>query len=189
MSRLSDHGYQSRYIHLLDFVQDKISCIDALLQFSSTLYDIAFLNDRGVFMTGYSGTPLPKKLGLKAGQRALLLNVPKEITDISDYPDFAYMRKTTRKLSGRQFDYIHLFVKTRRKLETTVPTLQTLLKPDGMIWISWPKKSSGVKTDVLEGTLREVILPTGLVDVKVCAIDRTWSGLKFMFRKEIRSSL
>ncbi len=140
-------------------------------------------------MSGYSGTPLPKKLGLKNGQTALLLGVPKTVVEIRDFSGFIKTRRTLRNLSSREFDYAHLFVKARKTLEFQVPQIYPLLKPDGMLWVSWAKKSSGVKTDITEGVLREVILPSGLVDVKVCAIDTTWSGLKFMFRKEIRSSL
>ena len=113
-------------------------------------------------MTGYSGTPLSKKLGLKPGQIALLLGVPKSVTAISELPDFAKLRKSLRNLSGRQFDYIHIFVKEREKLEAIIPQIQLLLLADGMLWVSWPKKSSGVKSDVTEGVLREVILPSGL---------------------------
>jgi len=139
--------------------------------------------------TGYSGTPLSKKLNLKPGQKALLLNVPKDITDITEFPDFASARKSLPETASRQFDYIHLFVKERRVLEKALPEMHANLLPNGIIWISWPKKSSKVKTDIMEGTLREVILPTGLVDVKVCAVNDIWSGLKFMFRKELRSEL
>lgn len=140
-------------------------------------------------MAGYSGTPLPKKLGLKSGQAALLLDVPQDIADIHNFSGFETVRKSMRNVSGRQFDYVHLFVKKRDKLEAKIPKIRQRLKPDGMVWVSWPKKSSGVKSDITEGVLREVILPCGLVDVKVCAIDETWSGLKFMFRKEIKPSL
>ena len=140
-------------------------------------------------MTGYSGTPLPKKLGLKRGQIALLLGVPKDVTALSEFSDFAKLRKSFRNLSGRQFDYIHIFVKEREKLEVIIPQIQLLLLADGMLWVSWPKKSSEVKSDVTEGVLREVILPYGLVDIKVCAVNEIWSGLKFMFRKELRTSL
>ncbi len=138
---------------------------------------------------GYSGTPLPKKLGLKSGQTALLLYVPEDVTDILGFPDFSKCRKSPRSLSGREWDYIHLFVKERKKLELIVPKLRGALNPDGMIWISWPKKSSQVTTDITGDVLREVILPTGLVDVKVCAVNDIWSGLKFVFRKELRATL
>lgn len=140
-------------------------------------------------MAGYSGTPLTKKLGLKPGQSALLLSVPTEISEVRDYPDFKHVRKSLLRLEGRQFDYAHMFVKERHKLESLIPQVEKLVLPDGMLWVSWPKKSSGVVTDIFEGTLREVILPTGLVDVKVCAVDAVWSGLKFMFRKDLRSRL
>ena len=155
------------------------------------IFTVSYLSKQKLepLMSGYSGTPLPKKLGLKSGQAALLLGVPREIAEVRNFSGFTYVRKSMRNLSGRQFDYVHLFVKKRGKLEATIPQIRSLLKPDGMMWISWAKRSSGVKTDITEGVLRDVILPYGLVDVKVCAIDVTWSGLKFMFRKEVRPNL
>ena len=141
-------------------------------------------------MAGYSGTSLQKKLGLKPGQSALLLNVPMELNEIREFSNFARIRKSLSNLSGRQFDYIHLFCKRRKDLEIKMARIQSLLNPNGMIWVSWPKKSSVVSSDITGNVLREVILPEGLlVDVKVCAVDATWSGLKFMFRKEIRTTL
>ena len=140
-------------------------------------------------MPGYSGTPLPKKLGLKVGQSALLIGVPKDVTEISEFQGFSHVRKSLRGLSARQFDYVHMFVSKKTRLVELIPQVELILLPDGILWVSWPKKSSRVASDIVEGTLREVVLPYGLVDVKVCAVNEIWSGLKFMFRKEIRPTL
>jgi len=137
---------------------------------------------------GYSGTPLVKKLGLKDGMRALLIGVPDELPDISGFPGFAGVEHQV-PASGRVFDYAHVFETDRGRLEALVVDIRATLKADGMVWISWPKKASKVKTDITEDVLRDIFLPTGLVDVKVAAMDETWSGLKFMFRKELRASL
>lgn len=138
---------------------------------------------------GYSGTPLIKKLGLKDGMRAMLIGVPEALAEISAFPGFAEVQTAVPSTADRQFDYAHVFEIERGRLEALALGLRTTLKPDGMIWISWPKKASKVKTDITEDVLREIFLPTGLVDVKVAAMDETWSGLKFMFRKELRSRL
>lgn len=138
---------------------------------------------------GYSGTPLTKKLGLKDGMRALLVGVPGGAPEITGFPGFALVEKSVPASAERVFDYAHVFETDRSRLETLVAGLRATLKPDGMIWISWPKKASKVKTDITEDVLRDIFLPTGLVDVKVAAVDEVWSGLKFMFRKELRASL
>jgi len=133
-------------------------------------------------MAGYSGTPLVKKLGLAAGQRAFVEAAPAEYLALLE-PLPEELKFATR-LSG-QFDFIHLFVKAESRLRERLPLLMDKLQPDGMIWISWPKKASKVATDVTEDTIRKVALPLGLVDVKVCAVE-TWSGLKLVIRKELR---
>lgn len=138
---------------------------------------------------GYSGTPLVKKLGLKDGMRALLIGVPETLPDISGFPGFASVENAVPEGAGRVFDYAHVFEVDRARLEAFAVRIRATLKPDGMVWISWPKKVSKVKTDITEDVLRAIFLPTGLVDVKVAAMDETWSGLKFMFRKEIRATL
>jgi hypothetical protein len=134
-------------------------------------------------MAGYSGTPLVKKLGLAAGQRALVENAPADyFTLLEPLPadiEFA------PRLSGR-FDFLHLFVTTESRLRERLPLMMDKLNPAGMIWVSWPKKASKVQTDVIEDTIRAVALPLGLVDVKVCAVDETWSGLKLVIRKKLR---
>ncbi len=138
---------------------------------------------------GYSGTPLSKKLGLKPGQTALLINVPGRLIEIGGFDGFASVDRALPGVAQRQFDYIHVFETQRPVLEELAAALFCVVRPDGMIWISWPKKSSDVPTSITEDALREILLPTGLVDVKVCAIDETWSGLKFMIRRELRGSL
>ncbi|MGO6710102.1 DUF3052 domain-containing protein [Rhizobium leguminosarum] len=138
---------------------------------------------------GYSGTPLVRKLGLAQGQAAALLDIPETIGDINSFAGFASVVHALPETPQRAFEYVHLFTTERAALEAIAPALFYVLRPDGMVWISWPKKSSRVSTDITEDVLREVLLPTGLVDVKVCAIDEIWSGLKFVIRKELRGLL
>lgn len=138
---------------------------------------------------GYSGTPLARKLGLADGQAAALLGVPETIGEIHGFDGFASAVRALPETPQRAFDYVHLFATERAALEAVAPTLFSVLMPSGMVWISWPKKSSRVPTDITEDVLREVLLPTGLVDVKVCAVDEIWSGLKFVIRKELRGAL
>ncbi|WP_183803228.1 hypothetical protein [Rhizobium sp. BK316] len=138
---------------------------------------------------GYSGTPLIRKLGLKPGLVALLINVPDGLTEIDGFEGFASVEHSLPPGSCRQFDYIHVFETQRAPLEEMATGLLRAIRPDGMVWISWPKKSSKVPTSITEDALREILLPTGLVDVKVCAVDETWSGLKFVIRRELRTAL
>lgn len=138
---------------------------------------------------GYSGTPLVRKLGLASGQTAALLDVPETIEDIHGFDGFASVVRRLPEVPRRAFDYVHLFVTERAALEAAASALFHVLRPEGMVWISWPKKSSRVATDITEDVLREILLPSGLVDVKVCAVDEIWSGLKFVIRKELRGSL
>jgi hypothetical protein len=143
-------------------------------------------------MAGYSPNPLVKKLGYKDGDLALLIAVPAGLTEISQFPGFAKVTaiETPHANSGfRSMDVIHWFETSRARLTDGLPAVAAQLSADGMLWLSWPKKSSKVPTDITEDVLREVILPNGLVDVKVCAVDEVWSGLKFMWRKELRSGL
>jgi hypothetical protein len=139
-------------------------------------------------MAGYSPNPLIKKLGFKNGSAALLLAVPGALEEISSFPGFASVDSALRP-GPRRYDAAHWFETSRARLEDGIQTVAAALKPDGMLWISWPKKASKAPTDITEDVLREVILPLGLVDVKVCAVDDIWSGLKFMWRKELRSAL
>jgi hypothetical protein len=134
-------------------------------------------------MAGYSGTPLAKKLDIKEGFKIYIKNPPPNYVDlISPVPDGV---KIIRRLS-REIDMIHFFTKSRSELTTNIDNFMDRIKQDGMIWVSWPKKSSKVPTDMTEDVIREVALPLGLVDVKVCAIDEVWSGLKLVIRKENR---
>lgn len=138
---------------------------------------------------GYSGTPLARKLGLKDGLHALLIGVPDALPEISGFPGFAAVETAAADPQRRIFDYIHVFETDRSRLEALAGAIRSGLKPDGMAWISWPKKASKRKTDITEDVLRDIFLPAGLVDVKVAAMDETWSGLKFMFRRELRAGL
>jgi hypothetical protein len=130
---------------------------------------------------GYSGTPLAQKLGIKPEHTIALLGAPEGFS-IDDLPDGVDVRTRTRG----PFDVIVSFHIRRADLAQRLPTLLRALPPDGGLWIAWPKKSSGVATDITEDTVREVALPTGMVDNKVCAIDATWSGLRLVLRKELR---
>ncbi len=131
---------------------------------------------------GYSGTPLIKKLGYKPGQKALLLGIPETLPQLSTYPDFALRKlvKTWRGVSGGPFDLVHVFEKQAEKLEQHIVTLRKVLVQNGMIWVSWPKQASKVPTTVTEDVIRRLALNNGLVDVKVCAVDEIWSGLKLV---------
>ena len=134
-------------------------------------------------MAGYSGTPLPKKLGIKKGSRIALVNAPKDFQFESELPDDVQFVKRPMK----SLDIILLFVLDERALVRDFAKLAATLVSNGMLWIAWPKKSSGVKTDLSEDRVRQIGLDAGLVDVKVCAIDDTWSGLKFVYRLKDRS--
>jgi hypothetical protein len=128
-------------------------------------------------MPGYSGTPLPKKLGIKEGFRVALINMPGDVR--TELRDALADCRIINDLAG-PLDFIHLFSKSRSELERDVKRAAKALAPAGMLWISWPKKSSGVATDITEGVIRELGLEIGLVDVKVCAVTEVWSGLKFV---------
>jgi hypothetical protein len=134
---------------------------------------------------GYSGTPLPKKLGIVEGSRVALIDAPDGVESIlTPMPAGVVMQ---RGLKGRgEFDVIMLFVTSRAAVEKNYPKAVERLTTAGGLWISWPKKTSGVVTDVSENLLREVCLPSGLVDNKVCAVDQTWSGLRFVRRVKDR---
>ena len=139
-------------------------------------------------MAGYSPNPLIKKLGYKDGSVALLLSVPDGLEEITAFPGFASV-ETALVPGPRRYDAAHWFETSRARLEDGIHMMAGGLMPDAMLWISWPKKASKKPTDITEDVLREVILPLGLVDVKVCAVDEVWSGLKFMWRRELRSAL
>jgi hypothetical protein len=133
--------------------------------------------------TGYSGTPLAKKLGIKEGHTVTLVGAPKGFADELDgLPDDV----TIRTRASGSADVVVSFHTERADLERRVPKLLDVLDIDGGLWIAWPKKASKVPTDITEDTVREVFLPLGLVDNKVCAIDDVWSGLRVVWRKDRR---
>ena len=135
-------------------------------------------------MSGYSGAPLSKKLGIKEGNKILIRNAPENYeTLLAPLPDA--VRLSTN--ASKDLQMVHLFTRSRRELENQLPDYIKSIRQDGMIWVSWPKKSSKVPTDITEDVVRAVALPLGLVDVKVCAIDEIWSGLKLVIRKENRN--
>ncbi len=131
-------------------------------------------------MAGYSGTPLVKKLGLKPGALIKTLHEPDTYWKLLSPLPEGVQRKT--KAAARSLDFIHLFAEDKNHFEKGFIAGKELLKATGMMWVSWPKKSSGVATDLDENVIREFGLAHGLVDVKVCAIDAIWSGLKFVYR-------
>ena len=133
---------------------------------------------------GYSGTPLVRKLGFKPGMRAHFVAAPDDFaTLLGDLPDdVRVLARATAPL-----DLVVLFVVSRAELERRLGGLHAKLRQDGMVWVAWPKRASKVPTDMTEDVVRDVALPRGLVDVKVCAIDDTWSGLKLVIRRELRA--
>jgi len=139
--------------------------------------------------SGYSGTPLLKKLGYTSEQSAALIDVPKTLRPHLAAAKFKSLADAAMDacatLKG-PLDAVHLFAVERAKLKRALPQLMKRLAPAGMIWVSWPKKAAKVETDITEDTIRAEALPLGLVDVKVCAVDETWSGLKLVIRKELR---
>jgi hypothetical protein len=133
-------------------------------------------------MAGYSGTPLARKLGIKPESQLAVLAAPTGFA-VAGLPEGVAVRTNAR---GRA-DVIVSFHTARADLARRLPVLMRALDVDGGLWVAWPKKTSGVATDITEDVVREVALPTGLVDVKVCAIDDTWSGLRLCLRKELRA--
>lgn len=134
-------------------------------------------------MTGYSPNPLFKKLGIKEGFKLYVKNPPEDYFGlIAPIPNKV---KILKRISN-ELDMIHFFTKNKKELISNIELMMRKITQNGMIWISWPKKSSKVETDITEDTIREVILPLGLVDIKVCAVDEVWSGLKVVIRRENR---
>ena len=132
---------------------------------------------------GYSGTPLAKKLGIKEGSSVLTVNAPDNYEQLLDpVPESCTI--TTEAAS--EIDIVHLFTNSRDELFSTLARLRNVIKQDGMIWVSWYKKAAKLPTEITEDTVREAAFPLGLVDVKVCAVDEKWSGLKVVIRKELR---
>jgi len=136
-------------------------------------------------MAGYSGTPLPQKLGIKPGTIVVTIDAPENYRRLLG-PIPSGVNFATRPVGNTTF--VHLFVTQRRVLETYLQSLRRKIAEDAAVWVSWPKKSSGVVTDVTEDVIRAVARPIGFVDIKVCAVDDTWSGLKLMIRRENRKS-
>ena len=133
--------------------------------------------------TGYSGTPLATKLGLKPGMRAWFDSMPDSVRDEIGLLDVELIEEA-EAIAG--LDTAHIFVTDRVKMTTLLADLRDLIQPAGQVWVSWPKKASKVPTDITEDVIRAVALPMGWVDVKVCAVDAIWSGLKLVIRKELR---
>jgi hypothetical protein len=133
---------------------------------------------------GYSGTPLQKKLGIKPGMSIALLHAPPEVeTTLGELPEGVI---TSRRLTGHR-DLVLIFITRQVDLATQIPALISAIAPNGMIWVAWPKRASKIDTDMTEDAIRDIVLPSsGLVDVKVCAIDQVWSGLKLVIRKTER---
>jgi len=133
---------------------------------------------------GYSGTPLSKKLGLKAGQRVSAPGAPPNYRKLlAPLPEgIEFQARVTRNT-----DLVHFFTTSKAELAKKLVAWLKVLGPDAVIWVSWPKKTSKVPTDITEDTIRAVALPMGLVDIKVCAVNETWSGLKLVLRKELRA--
>jgi hypothetical protein len=129
-------------------------------------------------MTGYSGTPLPRKLGIAPGKRASFLHLPPEVK-----AELAKELATCEVVPSPRapLDYAHLFVRSQAELKNEFARFSKALVANGMLWVSWPKKSSGVATDLTENDVRKIGLDGGMVDVKVCAVNEVWSGLEFVF--------
>jgi hypothetical protein len=134
-------------------------------------------------LSGYSGTPLAKKLGIAAGSKLVTRNAP------SDYEQLVAPLPPGVLISGKvtkSTDLVHVFAVDRSVLERELASLRQTIRSDSVVWVSWPKKATKVPTSISEDTIREVCLPLGFVDIKVCAVNSIWSGLKLMIRKELR---
>jgi hypothetical protein len=132
-------------------------------------------------MAGYSGTSLPNKLGIKEQFRVALLDLPADVK-----PELKSALANCQIAKGGPLDFAMVFVKTAGELKAQFPRFAKQLAPAGMLWVSWPKKASGVATDLNENEVRKIGLEAGLVDVKVCAVNEIWSGLKFVIRVKDR---
>jgi hypothetical protein len=132
---------------------------------------------------GYSGTPLARKLGIVAGSRAVVVHAPDGYREwLEPLPaDVRFDAKVTTATG-----VVHVFVDRRAELKVQLDSLRKRIAPAAAVWVSWPKKASKVPTDITEDTIRELALPIGFVDVKVCAVSEVWSGLKLVIRKELR---
>jgi len=138
---------------------------------------------RNTHMSGYSGTPLAKKLGIRAHARLFVRAAPDDYRELlAPLPEGV---RSVRRIDAHT-DLIHLFATRAAALARALTNARRAMRMDAVIWVSWPKKSSGVDSDLSEDRVRELALPLGLVDVKVCAVDETWSGLKLVLRKSVR---
>jgi hypothetical protein len=134
-------------------------------------------------MAGYSGTPLPKKLGITEGKCFAVRSAPAGFDEtLGDLPPGAEWRRQVKP----GLDVVIAFFTERATLAHSWPSLTAAATPNGTVWVAWPKRASGVPTDITEDVLRDELLPSGWVDNKVCAIDETWSGLRFALRRELR---
>ena len=133
--------------------------------------------------TGYSGTPLLRKLGIKAGSRVCARGAPADYARLLGRGPVEYVLE---KRISRRTDVVHLFSDRKADLKAELERLRQAIRSDATVWVSWPRKASGVPTDITEGTIRQLALPLGFVDVKVCAVTEVWSGLKLVIRKELR---
>ena len=134
-------------------------------------------------MAGYSKRSLVEKLGIKEGAKIALVNPPNDYdTTLGALPKGVVVADSRAVRRAAALDFIHLFTKERSDLEKRMPVLKQSMSPSAAFWVSWPKGSSGIKTDLNENGVREIALKNGLVDVKVCAVDETWSGLKLVYR-------
>jgi len=137
--------------------------------------------------TGYSGTPLAKKLGIKDGYLIVTVNEPSQYRGLlAPLPSNVTLTDAPRYVQTAKIDVVHLFTNDRDELFHELPKWMRSIRPDGVIWVSWYKKAAKLPTEITEDTVREAALPLGLVDVKVCAVDDKWSGLKLVIRKENR---
>ena len=133
---------------------------------------------------GYSGTPLAKKLGIKSPLKLLTVNAPKDyVSWLGELPEGVRLVTKTKK----PIEAAHVFTTESAFLNAVLSKLRNELKQDGFVWVSWPKKASKVKTDITEDVIREIALPLGFVDIKVCAVSDVWSGLKLVIRKSERA--
>jgi len=135
-------------------------------------------------MAGYSGTPLWKKLGYKTDISVCIEGAPDGYVASLKLPKEVSVKWV--KIKDDPIDFVHLFTKSKSELAASLKYFRKAIAPNGVIWISWYKRSSGIATDITEDAIRDIGLPMGLVDIKVCAVDEVWSGLKMMIRKEMR---
>ncbi|MEK7402795.1 MAG: DUF3052 domain-containing protein [Gemmatimonadota bacterium] len=134
-------------------------------------------------MAGYSGTPLARKLGIAEGASVVTIGAPKHYSAlVAPLPSGAHITSRMPRTPA----FVHAFCTSRKELARHLGVLRKRITDDGVVWVSWPKKAAKIATDITEDTIRAVCLPLGFVDVKVCAVDETWSGLKLVIRKELR---